>query len=66
MMRKALLVAASVAALAVVPVAAAHVEPTQSTAPAGGYPVIGFNVPHGCDGAPRGRSRSRSRAGSRT
>lgn len=50
-MKKALLLAATVAALAVVPLATAHVEPTQSTAAAGSYPVIGFNVPHGCDGA---------------
>ncbi len=36
--KKALLMAASVAALVVVPVALAHVEPTQSTAPAGRIP----------------------------
>lgn len=51
-MRKAVLLTAIVMAAVFVSVAAAHVEPTQSTAPAGGYPTIGFNVPHGCDGSP--------------
>jgi uncharacterized protein YcnI len=51
-MRKTLLLTVAVAALAAVPAAFGHVEPTQSTAAAGSYPVIGFNVPHGCDGSP--------------
>jgi uncharacterized protein YcnI len=51
-MKKAVILACTTVVAAVVAsVASAHVEPTQSTAPAGGYPVIGFNVPHGCDGS---------------
>jgi uncharacterized protein YcnI len=50
-MRKSLLLILAVAALAAAPAAFGHVEPTQSHAAAGSYPVIGFNVPHGCDGS---------------
>jgi uncharacterized protein YcnI len=51
-MRKTVLLILAAAALAAVPAAFGHVEPTQTTAAAGSYPVIGFHVPHGCDGSP--------------
>jgi uncharacterized protein YcnI len=51
-MRKTLLSAAIVAALAAVPAATAHVGPTKTTAHAGSYDIIGFTVPHGCEGSP--------------
>ena len=51
-MRKTVLAAASVAALAIVPAAAAHVSPSPSSAPAGSTTVIGFTIGHGCNGSP--------------
>lgn len=50
-MRKALLLAATVAAVAV-PAATAHIGPSPSTAPAGKTTIVGFTVGHGCDGSP--------------
>jgi periplasmic copper chaperone A len=48
-----LLIAATVgAALLAVPVATAHISPTQSSAAAGSSAIIGFTVGHGCEGSP--------------
>jgi uncharacterized protein YcnI len=51
-MRKTPLLVVAVAALAVVPIAAAHVEPTPEKATAGGTSAISFTVGHGCEGSP--------------
>ena len=51
-MRNTFLTLATVAALAVIPVASAHIGPTPSKAAAGETTIIGFTVGHGCDGSP--------------
>ncbi len=50
-MRKALLIAATVATVAV-PAATAHIGPSPSSAPAGQTTIVGFTVGHGCEGSP--------------
>ncbi|TYL52087.1 YcnI family protein [Nocardioides sp. BGMRC 2183] len=44
--------ATAILALAVTPVASAHVGVTPSDTGAGAYTVLTFSVPHGCDGSP--------------
>jgi uncharacterized protein YcnI len=51
-MRKALLLVTGIAALVAIPVAAAHIGPTPSSAPAGNTTIVGFAVGHGCEGSP--------------
>ena len=51
-MKRALIPAAVVAALAVIGTATAHVGTTPGTAPAGQTTIVGFAVGHGCDGSP--------------
>ena len=52
-MRKALLLAAPIAAaLLVIGAASAHVGTTPDEAPAGQTSIIGFAIGHGCDGSP--------------
>jgi uncharacterized protein YcnI len=51
-MRKSIFAVASVAALAIVPAAAAHVSPSPSSAAAGSRTIVGFTIGHGCDGSP--------------
>jgi uncharacterized protein YcnI len=51
-MRKKPLFAATLAALAAVPAATAHIGPTPVQAPAGQTTIVGFTVGHGCEGSP--------------
>jgi uncharacterized protein YcnI len=51
-MKKALLAATIVAALAVIGTATAHVGTTVAVAPAGQTSIIGFVPGHGCEGSP--------------
>ena len=52
MKRTLLLAAATLAALAVIGTATAHVGTDPATAPAGSTSIIGFVVGHGCEGSP--------------
>jgi uncharacterized protein YcnI len=52
MKRLVIAVGALAAFLGVVAVGSAHVEPTVESAPAGSFILLGFQVPHGCDGSP--------------
>ena len=51
-MHKLFLFGATLTTLVAVPVAAAHVAPTQSSAAAGSTAIIGFTIGHGCEGSP--------------
>jgi periplasmic copper chaperone A len=51
-MKKTLMTAVALAALAVPAGAQAHVFIQQTEEPADGYPILDFVVPHGCDGSP--------------
>ena len=51
-MKKLIVAGVSVAALAAVPAALAHVEPSMEEAPAGNSANVGFTIGHGCDGSP--------------
>jgi uncharacterized protein YcnI len=51
-MKKLLIAVAALTALLAVPVATAHVSPTQSSAAAGSTAIIGFTIGHGCEGSP--------------
>ncbi len=51
-MRTRIALLAGLAALVAVPAAAAHVTANPSEAPAGGFAMISFRVPHGCEDSP--------------
>lgn len=51
-MKKVIVAVGSVAALAAVPAALAHVSPSVSEVGAGGSANVGFTIGHGCDGSP--------------
>jgi uncharacterized protein YcnI len=51
-MKKPIALAAVVTALVATPTAAAHVTANPSSAEAGGFGMVGFRVPHGCEESP--------------